>query len=602
MKLSISALLSASIAIVVPSLCLSACGWLEQAGRDSQPTDQRDGERDPGDGDGDGDDDEHTANTIAAIETVLANPELLAAAEAEYTPTEYEQKVVAMFWMSVVESQNPGGEFPPDLLALGIIDEVQALLGHYPNTLAKAMNPLQSSVSGQSSALIRNAADFSCDNSCAIAPSYFKPAALGVGSTIVSQFKTAGDLAWWAVSLKPVGDLLNIGLEKRINGRLTAAQAVSVIAIVAKTFGEKVGGAYLAAGWAGAKIGWNLGSGIVLVQDCFRWKSDYCHCGNGTVEPSKGETCEGNCPTKCDDHDPCTNDRLVGDSAQCSAECEFTPKSKCECDGQGDDCKDCSGIEYGTAYRDDCGRCVGGTTGSAPCEDDCAGVPGGNAYRDECGRCVGGNSGSTAGFIDGCGQCVGGSTGIEPCACQEDIDCPASRGSYCEGDNVVTLEPRQHCIKYKCEDAVVGAEACGPMEGCYNGACECRQTAIPGTWSRLQYYVAHNGIPLEGGPVFAASDTWQFFEDGTAKKLTAYQPSTGTTLPCENDEPWEWCHRSWSYQKDGDTCVLYTGGSGDPFIEYRTADGNLSTVWHHTYNHTYVNTSTLDIHTWRSGD
>ncbi|MCG8700269.1 MAG: hypothetical protein MI922_19605, partial [Bacteroidales bacterium] len=95
--------------------------------------------------------------------------------------------------------------------------------------------------------------------------------------------------------------------------------------------------------------------------------------------------------------------------------------------------KDCAGVPGGTAYIDDCGECVGGTTGKEPCvvgEKDCAGVVGGTAYIDDCGECVGGTTGKEpcvikpkdcagvpggTAYIDDCGECVGGTTGKEPC-------------------------------------------------------------------------------------------------------------------------------------------------------------------------------------------
>lgn len=43
-------------------------------------------------------------------------------------------------------------------------------------------------------------------------------------------------------------------------------------------------------------------------------------CGNGTVET--GETCDGDCPSGCDDGDGCTTDTLQGDPARCTARCE----------------------------------------------------------------------------------------------------------------------------------------------------------------------------------------------------------------------------------------------------------------------------------------
>ena len=53
-------------------------------------------------------------------------------------------------------------------------------------------------------------------------------------------------------------------------------------------------------------------------------------CGDG--ELSGQELCEPGssqfpCPTaeSCDDHDPCTDDKITGDPMQCSAKCTHTP-------------------------------------------------------------------------------------------------------------------------------------------------------------------------------------------------------------------------------------------------------------------------------------
>ncbi len=59
--------------------------------------------------------------------------------------------------------------------------------------------------------------------------------------------------------------------------------------------------------------------------------------------------------------------------------------------------EDCAGVEGGEAYIDNCGECVGGTTGNEPCVQDCNGDWGGDAYTDEC------------------GVCVAGATGVNPC-------------------------------------------------------------------------------------------------------------------------------------------------------------------------------------------
>ncbi|MFA5924664.1 MAG: DUF1566 domain-containing protein [Methylococcaceae bacterium] len=89
--------------------------------------------------------------------------------------------------------------------------------------------------------------------------------------------------------------------------------------------------------------------------------------------------------------------------------------------------QDCSGVFGETAYCDNCGICVGGTTGKTACAADCNGVFGGTAYVDNCGICVGGNTEKTActadcngvfggtAYIDNCDICVGGTTGKTAC-------------------------------------------------------------------------------------------------------------------------------------------------------------------------------------------
>jgi hypothetical protein len=57
---------------------------------------------------------------------------------------------------------------------------------------------------------------------------------------------------------------------------------------------------------------------------------------------------------------------------------------------------DCNGQAGGTAFYDNCGTCVGGTTGLQECTSDCNGVWGGTAYFDACDICVAGNTGFIA--------------------------------------------------------------------------------------------------------------------------------------------------------------------------------------------------------------
>ncbi len=56
-------------------------------------------------------------------------------------------------------------------------------------------------------------------------------------------------------------------------------------------------------------------------------------CGNDTVE--EGELCDGDCPTSCDDLDPCTDQTLEGSAEQCNARCAVTLTITAPADGDG---------------------------------------------------------------------------------------------------------------------------------------------------------------------------------------------------------------------------------------------------------------------------
>jgi len=70
-------------------------------------------------------------------------------------------------------------------------------------------------------------------------------------------------------------------------------------------------------------------------------------CGDGVVDPPL-ETCDGNCPTTCDDADACTSDVMTGSASACNVRCTSTPVTACAggdgccpdgCDASGDgDC------------------------------------------------------------------------------------------------------------------------------------------------------------------------------------------------------------------------------------------------------------------------
>ncbi|MBI5534770.1 MAG: right-handed parallel beta-helix repeat-containing protein [Deltaproteobacteria bacterium] len=86
-------------------------------------------------------------------------------------------------------------------------------------------------------------------------------------------------------------------------------------------------------------------------------KSDAPGCGDGVVAP--GETCDGNCPTSCDDGDGCTQDVLTGSALLCNVTCQNTVTiTSCT---SGDDCCP-AGCDRNT--DSDCPYHVDSTTGN----------------------------------------------------------------------------------------------------------------------------------------------------------------------------------------------------------------------------------------------
>ncbi|SVE01876.1 uncharacterized protein METZ01_LOCUS454730, partial [marine metagenome] len=88
-----------------------------------------------------------------------------------------------------------------------------------------------------------------------------------------------------------------------------------------------------------------------------------------------------------------------GDSSSC-ADCAGTPN--------GDAVEDCNDVCEGSAYSDQCGDCVGGTTNEIPCQRDCAGFWGGDLIGQGVYECVGtadeGNDPSDHDSEDDCGD------------------------------------------------------------------------------------------------------------------------------------------------------------------------------------------------------
>jgi hypothetical protein len=88
-------------------------------------------------------------------------------------------------------------------------------------------------------------------------------------------------------------------------------------------------------------------------------------CGNGFVEPP--ETCDPpeTCPTSCDDGDFCTIDTLVGDAAECTAECVYDPNPECAAEGEDfpEDASSDAAVDGDDAESEDEGEGGGGEGG-----------------------------------------------------------------------------------------------------------------------------------------------------------------------------------------------------------------------------------------------
>lgn len=101
-------------------------------------------------------------------------------------------------------------------------------------------------------------------------------------------------------------------------------------------------------------------------------------CGDGHVDP--GEACDGDCPSICDDSDPCTKDVLTGKASTCDAICSHVPIAQAT---SGDGCcpmgatyatdKDCpqscgDGVVDGVELCD--GNCPSACDDGDPCTTD----------------------------------------------------------------------------------------------------------------------------------------------------------------------------------------------------------------------------------------
>jgi hypothetical protein len=114
-----------------------------------------------------------------------------------------------------------------------------------------------------------------------------------------------------------------------------------------------------------------------------------------------GETCDGNCPTTCNDGNACTIDTLVGSADQCNVQCSQSRITSCR-DGDGccpsgcqnatdSDCActpetcaslgyQCGSVSDGCGGTLNCGTCTQGTCNAGVC----GGGTGSGSIGDPC--------------------------------------------------------------------------------------------------------------------------------------------------------------------------------------------------------------------------
>lgn len=189
-------------------------------------------------------------------------------------------------------------------------------------------------------------------------------------------------------------------------------------------------------------------------------------CGNEIVE--ENETCDGNCPTSCDDGEACTVDSFEGSASECSTVCVNTPRTSCTnndgccpagCTSQNDN--DCScqptttcsaeGFTCGTLNNGcqsiSCGTCPGGFS----CQNNECVATQTNRVGDACTS----NSQCGAGLECATDAETGFTDGYCTKSCVSDNDCGS--GAHCS-----VVNNNGFCVK-----------SCGGNNDCTRNAYEC---------------------------------------------------------------------------------------------------------------------------------
>lgn len=172
-------------------------------------------------------------------------------------------------------------------------------------------------------------------------------------------------------------------------------------------------------------------------------------CGNRSVEESRGELCDGNCPTECgddEDDDACTHLVYYGSSESCNARCVSQTITQCR---PGDGC---------------CPQGCGSLSDS-----DCVSVCG-NTVREPGEDCDDGNRTSGDGCSEDCksesgvAECLGLAT---PFFGEDDPVCNNCACGKCADEFVTCLDAEDETDAELCTNLVV----CGLTTGCRATEC-----------------------------------------------------------------------------------------------------------------------------------
>lgn len=217
-------------------------------------------------------------------------------------------------------------------------------------------------------------------------------------------------------------------------------------------------------------------------------------CGNGVLDP--GETCDpkiasgaGACPGACDDGDPCTTDGRGGAADKCTAKCVFTLKA-------GDPaCVPTCGNgrkEFGETCDGDCPTAcddgdpcttdaLSGSAGACSAACSATRIPGCGDTPERCGNgVVDAGEACDPAIASGVGACP--TSCAAPAACERTVleGSPAACSARCVPQAISACASGDGCCPSGCTNAT--DSECAPIERCGNGVLDANETcdrAIP---------------------------------------------------------------------------------------------------------------------------